>query len=61
MGKDFWLDLDILSSDGIVITMVVGGEVVALKNVEESSGLIIAEMPIHVSLCIVPKMKLVFW
>lgn len=42
--------------------MVVGGEVVTLKNVEESSGLIIAEMPIHVSLTrayIVQKMKLI--
>lgn len=62
MGKDFWLDLDILCADGIVINMVVGGEVVTLKNVEESSGLIIAEMPIDVSLTcayIAPKMKLV--
>lgn len=42
--------------------MVVGGEVVTLKNVEESSGLIIAEMPIDVCLTcayIAPKMKLV--
>lgn len=37
-----------LAADGIVINMVVGGEVLALKNVEESSGLIIAEMPIHI-------------
>lgn len=29
--------------------MVVGGEVVTLKSLEESSGLIIAEMPINVS------------
>lgn len=29
--------------------MVVGGEVVTLKGIEESSGLIIAEMPINVS------------
>lgn len=36
-------------ADGIVINMVVGGEVVALKGLEESSGLIIAEMPINVS------------
>lgn len=28
--------------------MVVGGEVVTLKSIEESSGLVIAEMPIHV-------------
>lgn len=30
--------------------MVVGGEVVTLKAIEESSNLIIAEMPIHVIL-----------
>lgn len=29
--------------------MVVGGEVVTLKNIEESSGLLIAEMPVNVS------------
>lgn len=29
--------------------MVVGGEVVTLKGLEESSGLVIAEMPINVS------------
>lgn len=29
--------------------MVVGGEVVTLKNIEESSGLIIQEMPMQVS------------
>lgn len=29
--------------------MVVGGEVVTLKSVEESSSLVIAEMPINVS------------
>ncbi|KAL6642992.1 hypothetical protein ACP70R_021173 [Stipagrostis hirtigluma subsp. patula] len=34
---------------GIVINMVVGGEVATLKALEESSGLLIAEMPIHVS------------
>ncbi|MCL7051782.1 hypothetical protein MKW94_015430 [Papaver nudicaule] len=38
-----------LASDGIVINMVVGGEVVTLKNLEETSGLVIAEMPIHIS------------
>ncbi|RZC48429.1 hypothetical protein C5167_016858 [Papaver somniferum] len=38
-----------VSADGIVINMVVGGEVVTLKNLEESSGLVIAEMPIHIS------------
>ncbi|PIN10098.1 RNA helicase [Handroanthus impetiginosus] len=37
-----------LSADGIVISMVVGGEVVILKGLEESSGLVIAEMPIHI-------------
>lgn len=30
--------------------MVVGGEVVTLKTIEESSGLTIVEMPINVSL-----------
>lgn len=29
--------------------MVVGGEVVTLKSLEESSNLVIAEMPINVS------------
>lgn len=38
-----------LASDGIVINMVVGGEVVTLKSIEEGSNLIIAEMPIQVS------------
>ncbi|KAH9626624.1 hypothetical protein KSS87_001084 [Heliosperma pusillum] len=38
-----------LSSDGIVINMVVGGEVVTLKSIEESSNLIVAEMPIQAS------------
>ncbi|RXH98056.1 hypothetical protein DVH24_010381 [Malus domestica] len=28
--------------------MVVGGEVITLKSLEESSNLVIAEMPIHV-------------
>ncbi|KAL8172061.1 hypothetical protein V2J09_023865 [Rumex salicifolius] len=36
-----------LAADGIVINMVVGGEVVALKNIEETSNLVIAEMPIQ--------------
>ncbi|XP_050123255.1 uncharacterized protein LOC126600686 [Malus sylvestris] len=36
-----------LAADGIVINMVVGGEVVTLKSLEESSNLVIAEMPIH--------------
>ncbi|KAF3974863.1 hypothetical protein ACB098_02G164800 [Castanea mollissima] len=38
-----------LAADGIVINMVVGGEVVTLKSVEESSSLVIAEMPINIS------------
>ncbi|KAG8043294.1 hypothetical protein GUJ93_ZPchr0012g20483 [Zizania palustris] len=38
-----------LAADGIVINMVVGGEVTTLKALEETSGLLIAEMPIHVS------------
>ncbi|KAG1330719.1 ATP-dependent RNA helicase eIF4A [Cocos nucifera] len=38
-----------LAADGIVINMVVGGEVVALKGLEESNGLVIAEMPINIS------------
>ncbi|XP_048426245.1 uncharacterized protein LOC103945522 isoform X2 [Pyrus x bretschneideri] len=38
-----------LAADGIVINMVVGGEVVTLKSLEESSNLVIAEMPIHIS------------
>ncbi|XP_022963370.1 ATP-dependent RNA helicase eIF4A isoform X1 [Cucurbita moschata] len=37
------------ASDGILINMVVGGEVVTLKSIEESSGLVIAEMPINIS------------
>ncbi|KAM0032227.1 putative RNA helicase [Helianthus debilis subsp. tardiflorus] len=37
-----------LAADGIVINMVVGGEVVTLKNIEESSSLVIAEMPINI-------------
>ncbi|KAG2724450.1 hypothetical protein I3760_01G017300 [Carya illinoinensis] len=38
-----------LAADGIVINMVVGGEVVTLKSIEESSNLVIAEMPISIS------------
>lgn len=38
-----------LGADGIVINMVVGGEVVTLKSMEESSGLTVAEMPMHIS------------
>ncbi|KMZ59479.1 hypothetical protein ZOSMA_68G00660 [Zostera marina] len=37
-----------LEADGIVINMVVGGEVVTLKSLEESLGFIIAEMPINI-------------
>ncbi|XP_050206462.1 ATP-dependent RNA helicase eIF4A isoform X2 [Mercurialis annua] len=38
-----------LAADGIVINMIVGGEVASLKSVEESSSLVIAEMPINIS------------
>ncbi|KAK1548993.1 hypothetical protein Q3G72_028666 [Acer saccharum] len=38
-----------LAADGVVINMVIGGEVVTLKSIEESSNLVIAEMPINVS------------
>ncbi|KAJ9170706.1 hypothetical protein P3X46_018796 [Hevea brasiliensis] len=38
-----------MASYGIVINMVVGGEVVTLKSVEESSSLVITEMPINIS------------
>ncbi|GAB2282606.1 hypothetical protein Dimus_017145 [Dionaea muscipula] len=38
-----------LAPDGIVINMVVGGEVTALRSLEESINLVIAEMPINVS------------
>lgn len=41
-------------ADGIVINVVVGGEVITLKNIEESSSLIMAEMPINVSFLHVP-------
>ncbi|KAI3669838.1 hypothetical protein L6452_41267 [Arctium lappa] len=37
-----------LAPDGIVINMVVGGEVVTLKSIEENSSLVIAEMPINI-------------
>ena len=36
-------------ADGIVINMVVGGEVALLKSLEETNGFVIAEMPIHVN------------
>ncbi|KAL9248660.1 Eukaryotic initiation factor 4A-like protein [Drosera capensis] len=38
-----------LAPDGIVINMVVGGEVMSLRSLEESMNLVIAEMPINVS------------
>ncbi|CAA7401616.1 unnamed protein product [Spirodela intermedia] len=38
-----------LAADGIVISMVVGGEVVVLKALEQGSGLLIKEMPIYIS------------
>ncbi|KAL4196890.1 hypothetical protein AMTRI_Chr04g185360 [Amborella trichopoda] len=38
-----------LSADGIVINMVVGGEVITLKSIEESCGIVTEEMPIHIS------------
>lgn len=31
--------------------MVVGGEVVSLKGIEESSGIVIQEMPMQVCIC----------
>ncbi|CAH9084156.1 unnamed protein product [Cuscuta europaea] len=37
-----------LAADGIVINMVAGGEVVNLRNIEESSGFVIGEMPINI-------------
>lgn len=37
-----------LAPDGITINMVVGGEVVTLRSIEESSNLVITEMPMHV-------------
>ncbi|KAJ8764414.1 hypothetical protein K2173_006154 [Erythroxylum novogranatense] len=38
-----------LAADGIVINMVVGGEVITLKSLEENTNLVIAEMPINIS------------
>ncbi|KAL6227348.1 hypothetical protein ACLB2K_001307 [Fragaria x ananassa] len=38
-----------ICADGIVINMVVGGEVVTLRSIEESINLVIAEMPINIS------------
>ncbi|KAF8015634.1 hypothetical protein BT93_H1221 [Corymbia citriodora subsp. variegata] len=37
-----------LAADGIVINMIGGGEVVTLKSLEESSSILIAEMPINI-------------
>lgn len=37
-----------LAPDGIVINMVVGGEVVVLKGIEESCGIVVAEMPVDI-------------
>ncbi|XP_027910966.1 ATP-dependent RNA helicase eIF4A [Vigna unguiculata] len=37
-----------LTSDGIVINMVVGGEVVTLKSIEESSNIVMQEMPMRI-------------
>lgn len=48
ISRDYILQLW-MNTDGIVINMVVGGEVVTLKSIEESSSLVIAEMPINVS------------
>ncbi|ESR39116.1 hypothetical protein CICLE_v10026429mg [Citrus x clementina] len=38
-----------LAADGSVINIVVGGEVVTLRSMEESLGLIVAEVPINIS------------
>lgn len=37
-----------LTADGIVINMVVGGEVVTLKSIEESTGIVMQEMPMQI-------------
>ncbi|XP_057449514.1 ATP-dependent RNA helicase eIF4A [Lotus japonicus] len=37
-----------LTADGIVINMVVGGEVVTLKSIEESTGILMPEMPMQI-------------
>ncbi|XP_061341945.1 ATP-dependent RNA helicase eIF4A [Gastrolobium bilobum] len=37
-----------LTADGFVINMVVGGEVVTLKSIEESSGIVMQEMPMQI-------------
>ncbi|XP_068642611.1 ATP-dependent RNA helicase eIF4A [Aristolochia californica] len=38
-----------LATDGIVINLVGGGEVVTMRNIEETLGFLIAEMPIEIS------------
>ncbi|XP_012574432.1 uncharacterized protein [Cicer arietinum] len=37
-----------LTADGIVINMVVGGEVETLKSIEESTGIVMQEMPMQI-------------
>ncbi|XP_047322925.1 eukaryotic initiation factor 4A [Impatiens glandulifera] len=37
-----------LAADGIVINMLVEGEMMTLKGIEQSSGLVISEMPINI-------------
>ncbi|XP_020215982.1 ATP-dependent RNA helicase eIF4A isoform X3 [Cajanus cajan] len=37
-----------LTADGFVINMVVGGEVVTLKSIEESSNIVMQEMPMQI-------------
>ncbi|KAL2348399.1 hypothetical protein Fmac_002399 [Flemingia macrophylla] len=37
-----------LTADGFVINMVVGGEVVMLKSIEESSNIVMQEMPMQI-------------
>ncbi|AES94711.1 putative RNA helicase [Medicago truncatula] len=37
-----------LTADGIVINMVVGGEVVTLKSIEESTSIVMQEMPMQI-------------
>lgn len=46
--KILWLMGGSTHADGVVINMVVGGEVVILRSIEEGCGIIIEEMPIHV-------------
>lgn len=58
-GSSFYLDplrstseLCGLWTGGIVISVVVGGEVGALRSIEEGCSIVIDEMPIHVSISI---------